>query len=267
MEPISDETELAIRAVCTAQAIADSRVGPDRIASKGGIDIVTDTDLVCEDAIRSELVRAFPAYSVIGEERAGTPHAGQPYWLVDPICGTRPFASNIPLYCTNIALVKDGEVTVAAIGIGRTGEVLYAERGRGSQMRFGGADAPITVGDSSDTIWIDGNTEQAANALKNIVLLKRWYVWKFSSSVAYAYMAIGRLAAVLQFSFAKTSIASYGSVHSAAGCFIAREAGAIVTDLDDGSPWKLSTRSFLMASTVKLHDDLTRIVSTTRNAE
>ena len=89
----------------------------------------------------------------------------------------------------------------------------------------------------------------------------------FSSSVAYAYMAIGRLAAVLQFSFANTSIASYGSVHSAAGCFIAREAGAIVTDLDDGSPWKLSTRSFLIASTVKLHDDLSRIVATTRNAE
>ena len=95
MEPISDETELAIRAVCTAQAIADSRVGADRIASKGGIDIVTDTDLVCEDAIRSELVRAFPAYSVIGEERAGTPHAGQPYWLVDPICGTRLSMTNL----------------------------------------------------------------------------------------------------------------------------------------------------------------------------
>jgi hypothetical protein len=51
-------------------------------------------------------------------------------------------------------------------------------------MRFAGADEPITAGAASDTVWIDGNTEQAANALKNIVLLKRWYVWKFSSSVA-----------------------------------------------------------------------------------
>jgi myo-inositol-1(or 4)-monophosphatase len=261
MERLRNETELAIRTVSIAQDIADSRAGAERIVSKGGIDIVTDTDVACEDAIRSELVRAFPAYSVIGEERVGTAREGQPYWLVDPICGTRPFASNIPLYCTNVALVEDGEVTVAAIGIGKTGEVLYAERGRGARMRFAGADAPIVAGDSSDTVWIDGNTEQAANTLKNIVLLKRWYVWKFSSSVAYAYMALGRLAAVLQFSFGKTAGAPYGSVHSAAGCFIAREAGAIVTDLDDGSQWKLATRSFLMASTVELHKDLSRAVS------
>jgi myo-inositol-1(or 4)-monophosphatase len=181
---------------------------------------------------------------------------------VDPICGTRPFASNIPLYCTNVALVEDGEVTLAAIGIGRTGEVLYAERGRGSRLKVAGTDAQIATGDKSDTIWIDGNTEQAADALKTIVLLKRWYVWKFSSSVAYAYLALGRIAAVLQFSFTKSTIAPYGSVHSAAGCFIAREAGAIVTDLNDGSPWKLATQSFLMASTVKLHEDLSHIVAT-----
>ena|SRR6516225_11099557 len=74
-------------------------------------------------------------------------------------------------------------------------------------------------------------------------------------------MALGRLAAVLQFSFRKTAGAPYGSVHSAAGCFTAREAGAIVTDLDDGSQWKLATRSFSMASTVELHKDLSRTVS------
>jgi myo-inositol-1(or 4)-monophosphatase len=260
VERIREETKLAIRAVSIAQEIADSRTGADRITSKDGIDIVTDTDLVCEDAVRSELIEAFPAYSVVGEERAGSPRAGQSYWLVDPICGTRPFASNIPLYCSNLALVEDGEVSLAAIGIGRTGEVLYAERGRGSRMRFASSDLPITVADASDTIWVDGSTEQAANVTKKLLLLQRWYVWRFSSSVAYAYMAIGRLAAVLQFSFPKAGVAQHGSVHSAAGCFIAQEAGAVVTDLDDHRPWRLATRSFLMASTMKLHDDLFRIV-------
>ena len=255
------ETQLAIRAVCIAQDIADSRTGADRVTSKGGIDLVTDTDLACEDAIRSELVRGFPEYPVIGEERAGTLRLEQPYWLVDPICGTRPFASNIPLYCTNIALVEDGEVTVAAIGIGRTGEVLYAERGRGSRLRLAGTDLPITVGDSSNTIWIDGNTEQAANVIRRALLLKRWYVWQFSSSLAYAYLACGRIAAVLQFN-SRSSVAAYGSVHSAAGCFVSREAGAIVTDVKDGSPWNLATPSFLMAATAGLHEELSHVVIT-----
>ena len=98
------ETEAAIRAAAIAQRIADSRQGGDQITSKGGIDLVTASDVACEDAIRAELLRSFPEYPVIGEERGGTPVDGKPYWLVDPICGTRAFASEVPLYCTNIAL-------------------------------------------------------------------------------------------------------------------------------------------------------------------
>jgi myo-inositol-1(or 4)-monophosphatase len=88
---------------------------------------VTATDLACEDAIRAELTSAFPAYPVIGEERGGLPSFGTPYWLVDPICGTRAFASNVPLYCANIALVENDVVTVAAVGVGQTGEIVYAD--------------------------------------------------------------------------------------------------------------------------------------------
>src|SRR5207244_8077269 len=102
------ETEVAIRAAFIAQGIADSRGGADQITSKGGIDLVTAADIACEDAIRAEITRSFPEYPVIGEERGGAPVDGKPYWLVDPICGTRSFASEVPLYCTNIAFVDRG---------------------------------------------------------------------------------------------------------------------------------------------------------------
>lgn len=261
MNPIREETQLAIRAVSIAQAIADSRAGADRVTSKGGIDLVTDTDLACEDAVRSELGRAASAYPVVGEERAGTPRPGEPYWLVDPICGTRLFASNIPLYCTNIALVENGEVTLAAIGIGKSGEIVYAERGRGARLRTANRDEPIAVSEAGNAIWVDGSTEQSAEALRNFVLLNRWFVWRYSSSVAYAHMAMGRVAAVVQFHHPKMAPAPYGSVHAAAGLLVAHEAGAIVTDLDNGEPWKLTTRSFVMAASRKLHDELMGIVS------
>src|SRR5436305_1458802 len=126
------ETEAAIRAATIAQQIADTRQGAGDVTSKGGIDLVTATDIACEDAIRTELLRAVPDYPIIGEERGGQPIADKPYWLVDPICGTRPFASNVPLYCTNIGLVEGGEVTAAAIGIAKTGEVLFAEKNGGA---------------------------------------------------------------------------------------------------------------------------------------
>jgi myo-inositol-1(or 4)-monophosphatase len=259
------ETEVAIRAAGIAQKIADSRVGADGITSKGGIDLVTHTDLACEDAIRSELLLAFPDWPVIGEEREGTPQRGKPYWLVDPICGTRSFASNIPLYCSNIALVEDGEVTLASVGIGTTGEILWAEKGRGAHMRKDGADRPIAAEESSNIVWIDGSTPHAANTVRQTILSNRWFVWKFSSTLSYAYAACGRIAAAIQFS-SRTEVQPMGSVHTAAGCFISREAGAIVTDLEDGGPWQLGTRSHLIAATPKIHRELSEIVDQCRSS-
>lgn len=145
-----------------------SRRGPNHL--EGGIDLVTDTDLACEDAIRTELLRIFPEWPVIGEERGGIPLSGKPYWLVDPTCGTRPFASNVPLYCTNIALVENGAVSLAAIGIGMTREILFAETGQGAQMRLNGTDRPVAVSDSSNTVWIHGITQEAADSVRRIMM-------------------------------------------------------------------------------------------------
>jgi len=247
------ETEAAIRAAGIAQRLADAREGADQVTSKGGIDLVTATDLACEDAIRAELTCAFPAYAVIGEERGGSPSPGAPYWLVDPICGTRPFASHVPLYCTNIALVEHGAVTVAAVGVGHTGEVLYAERGLGAWMRTAAGERRLVPGEHSHTVWFGGSTEQAATVVRNALVLQRWYVWLFSSSVAYAYLAAGRVAGIVHF---ETS----PPVHTAAGCFVAAEAGALVTDLAAGGPWSLESRALLLAATPALHRELWDLV-------
>ena len=251
------ETEAAIRAAGIAQRIADSRDGADQVTSKGGIDLVTATDVACEDAIRAELTCAFPAYSVIGEERGGTASPGTPYWLVDPICGTRPFASNVPLYCTNIALVEHGAVTVAAVGVGTTGEIMYAEEGLGAWMRTAAGDRRITPGEHSHTVWISGTTEHAAAVVRRALVLHRWYIWLFSSSVSYAYLAAGRISGILHFG-------SSSPVHTAAGCFVAAEAGAVVTDLAEGGPWSIETRSFLLAATPALHRELRDLVERSR---
>ena len=44
-------------------------------------------------------------------------------------------------------------------------------------------------------------------------------------------------------------------VHSAAGSFLAAEAGALVTDID-GNPWTLESDSILAAATPALHEEL-----------
>lgn len=220
-----EETVTAIRAVKLAQKIADSRAGADQITSKGGIDLVTAADVACEDAIRAELLRAFPDYPVIGEERGGDPVQGKPYWLVDPICGTRHYASNIPLYCHNVALVEDGDVTAAAIGIGRSEEILYAEKGKGGFIfRTAGGERRLSVSDRSNAIWIDGGP-RVADVLRQAVLAKRWYVWMYSTTLSFAHLADGRITGILH--LGPPRIPRAGSVHFAAGCLVASEAGPL----------------------------------------
>lgn len=260
MVSLRRETETAIRAAGLAQVIADSRSGADQITSKGGIDLVTSADVACEDRIREELLHVFPDYPVVGEERGGDPVQGQPYWLVDPICGTRHYASNIPLYCHNIALVENGQVTAAAIGVGKSDEILFAEKGVGAWIRTSSGDRRLAVSDRSNAIWIDGGP-RAADIVRQAMLLKRWYVWMYSTTLSLAHLADGRIAGILH--LGPPRVPRAGSVHFAAGCLVAAEAGAVVMDLETGQPWDLLTRSYLLASTPQVQQELMNLLNRT----
>src|SRR5215217_2807644 len=90
------ETESALQAVRLGHRLLAAELSRDLEPSRGGRDIVTVADLRVEDTIRAELRRWRPAYPVIGEERGGElTDTQQPYWLIDPICGTRAFASGL----------------------------------------------------------------------------------------------------------------------------------------------------------------------------
>lgn len=246
------ETTAAIRGVERGRALADAREGADRITGKGGIDLVTATDVACEDAIRDEIARAFPGHAIVGEERGGTALADRPYWLVDPICGTRAFASDLPLYCTNVALVEAGRVTVAAVAPGRSDEVLWAERGAGARCRWAsGGERTLCASADGNVVWFSGREPHAAAMVREAVVAARWYVWQFSSTLSYAWLAEGRLAGIVH--------TGTSPVHVAAGCLLAEEAGAIVTDLD-GAPWQTSSNGILAAGSAALHAELRELV-------
>lgn len=251
------ETEVAVQVAASAIRLADAREGADEVTSKGGIDLVTNTDIMIEDLVRSELSTAFPEYAIVGEERGGSPSTDRPYWLVDPICGTRPYASDVPLYCTNIALVENNAVSLAAIGLGKNGETVFAERGNGAYVLNHGTEYPISVSDRSDTLWLSGKGKEAANLVRNAMLARQWYIWQFSSSIAYPYVATGRMAGLVHYS------EHLSSVHTAAGCFVAEQAGAIVTDTD-GNPWTLDNRSYILASTRAVYDKLRFLIEKSR---
>jgi myo-inositol-1(or 4)-monophosphatase len=242
------ETEVAVGAVQAGLQLALSRAGAGDIRSKGGRDLVTATDIAVEQAVRAVLGQAFD-FPVVGEEAGGAPVPGAPYWLVDPICGTRNFASAIPVFAVNVALAEGDQVSLGAVGDGSSGGVYCAEHGKGAFSMEDGAWQPVSTSAASRTVVIEGfpaagpRRDGAARFLAEMVRADNWDIRSFGSTLSLAYLATGKVAACVLF--------GAPTLHVAAGVALAREAGATVTDIG-GRPWTTASASLLARATKAL---------------
>ncbi len=247
------ETVVAMGAVERALELARRGVGAKDITSKGARDVVTATDVAVEDAVRG-IVHDALGFPVIGEERGGKATAdGSPYWLVDPICGTRNYASGIPLYCVNLALVESGHVTAAVVGDPSTGEIDVAERGRGAWALKDGARRRLITSDESRTIVVeDGKSkgarrEHAARFTAAVMRADRWDFRSLGTTVAFPYLAAGRISAYVVF--------RVSAIHAGAGSLLVTEAGGTLSDID-GRAWTIHSDSVVASATPDLHQEM-----------
>ena len=241
-----------------ALTIARPGVGAEDVTAKDGRDLVTMTDVALEHAIRRIVTNALGFFSVIGEERGGEASPdGSPYWLVDPICGTRNFMSGIPLYCVNLALVEGDNVTVAVVGDPSTGEIDVAERGRGAWGLKDSARHRLTTTDESRTVVIeDGKSkgsrrQQAAQFSAAAIRADRWDFRSLGTTLASPYLAAGRIAAYIVF--------WVPAIHAAAGSLLVTEAGGTVSDID-GRPWTIGSDSLVGSANRHLHEELLDLI-------
>jgi myo-inositol-1(or 4)-monophosphatase len=246
------EAVVAIDAVERGLELALSRVGAGDVTSKGGRDLVTATDIAVEDMVRG-IVGDLP-FPVVGEERGGdAPLDGSAYWLLDPICGTRNFASGIPLYCVNLALVEGDQVALAVIGDASTGAIHVAERGRGAWISERDVRRQLVTSPKSQVIIIEhghptaARREHAARFASDAIRADRWDVRNLSTTLSLPYVAAGRVAAYVL--FASTPL------HTAAGTLVVTEAGGTISDIE-GRPWTLRSDSIVAGADPDLHTDL-----------
>ena len=95
---------------------------------------VTAADHAAETLIRAAIQEAFPDDGILGEEGEEVPGRTGRRWIVDPIDGTRSFASGVPLYAVLIALEEDGIPVLGCCHVPATGETLAAARGAGAWL-------------------------------------------------------------------------------------------------------------------------------------
>jgi myo-inositol-1(or 4)-monophosphatase len=101
------------------------------IKHKGDIDLVTQYDLASEKLIVEELKKHFPEDKILAEEQGGKRDEGR-LWCVDPLDGTTNFSHGLPFFCVSIALLIDGKSVLGVVLAPAMFMEFYAIKGNGA---------------------------------------------------------------------------------------------------------------------------------------
>jgi len=111
------------------------------ITHKGVVDLVTQYDVATEKFIMAELIKAFPEYTLVGEEsHEGSYHYDKAIYI-DPIDGTTNFVHGFPHLAISIGVWEHGEPIMAVVYNPILEEMFWASRGQGAYLN----DQKLTV--------------------------------------------------------------------------------------------------------------------------
>ncbi|CAG8482248.1 20973_t:CDS:2 [Dentiscutata erythropus] len=109
-----------------------------KVLSKYGnqSDLVTETDQLVEELIKSKLKESFPEHKFIGEETKAAGYQDEftddPTWIVDPIDGTTNFVHGFPFVAVSIGLTINKEPVVGVVFNPFLNELYTARKGHGA---------------------------------------------------------------------------------------------------------------------------------------
>jgi histidinol-phosphatase len=132
IDGLDDLMDFAVRTARDAGDITLRHFGTAEVRFKGDGSELTAADLAAESYIRAALAEAFPDDGVLGEEEAERPSRSGRRWIVDPIDGTRSFASGVPLYCVLMTLEAEGRPVLGCAHFPAIGQTLVAGTGAGA---------------------------------------------------------------------------------------------------------------------------------------
>ncbi len=97
---------------------------------------LTEADLRADRAIRTGLEAHFPGVFILSEESVSSgPAAGDQFFLVDPLDGTKEFIKRNGEFTVNIALVEHGVSVAGVVLAPALGELYFGTRGLGAWKR------------------------------------------------------------------------------------------------------------------------------------
>ncbi|MFG1753531.1 inositol monophosphatase family protein [Streptosporangium sandarakinum] len=263
--PVTSLLEIAEEAVTLAGRIVRTTL-PGAVTAKGDRDMATEVDYAVEQAVRDFLGRETPEIGFLGEEEGVTRGADAALtWALDPLDGTANFLHGIPLCGVSLGLIHRDVPVVGVIDLPFLGSRYTAAEGHGTRANgtsvcvSQAADlesAIVAIGDYA--VGIDAAEKNRPRlALTQHLAARVQRVRMFgSAAIDLAWVAEGKIDASAMF--------SNNPWDTAAGVLIAREAGAMVVDLD-GSPHTMNSRGTIAAGP-KILGELVTLIADARQA-
>ncbi|NQV16948.1 MAG: inositol monophosphatase [Armatimonadetes bacterium] len=226
------------------------------IEYKGDIDILTETDLQCEEHIIKRILDRFPNDTILTEESKQTKGTTNRKWIIDPLDGTTNFSHRFPFCAVSIGLEINGEIRYGVVFNPIINELFYAEKNEGSFL-------------NDKKISVSGNSE-----IKNCLIgtgfpYDRWqrgdyYIMQYlafmkrcqgvrragAAAIDLCYVACGRLDGFFENKLRPWDMA--------AGSIIITEAGGKISQFD-GEDWHYSNDTILV-SNGKIHEKMIEIL-------
>jgi myo-inositol-1(or 4)-monophosphatase len=220
-------------------------------------DFRTKADLGSEKAVLDILQKKFPKYNILSEEVGEINKNSEYTFVIDPLDGTNNFSLGIPNFTTGIGLMKGGETIFGVVYAPVLKSVYFAEKGKGAYSN----NKKIHVNNESElkksTVSYVGSYACPYSHTPEVVA-------KFYNNGA------KRLLSSWSVLFDMCLIAS-GKIEAAIVCgpeiydfipakLIAKEAGALVTDLDGEKAVKDKDVTFLVSNGSKIHQEILKIL-------
>ncbi len=203
---------------------------PDLLVSfKAGVNNwVTEADKTAEKAIIEVIQKQFPNHSILGEEGGAITMDSEYKWIIDPIDGTKNYASGVPICAVSIGIEKNGALIMGSVYNPFMNEWYVAEVGCGAILN----DKKIAVSTKENfrTSCLAGSFGQRepSNGYDSLAVFNKFIRSNItirsigSSALNLCWVAAGRYDGMYD--------QRLNAWDSAAGVVIVREAGGMVSN-------------------------------------
>jgi myo-inositol-1(or 4)-monophosphatase len=216
------------------------------VDQKGVIDLVSDADRRSEQFLLSYIRQHFPGDRIVAEESGELAGTSGHAWYIDPLDGTINYVHGLPIYSVSIAYAQAGKLLLGVVYDPMRDECFSVESGAGAWLN-GQPIHPSPTPDLDHAMLVTGFPyDIRTNPINNLdhyayfALHSQGVRRLGSAALDLCYVACGRFDGFWELRLNPWDVA--------AGGLIAREAGAMVTNLDGEDDFISPPQSILAAN-------------------